>query len=339
MKTLIILFGQVRTLSHCIMSIYDKILVVNRPCHVVLSIDGVYQDIPRDVLDLLKPYLIDIYTTQNKDDVRRDNQIIEFFLVSKALERVHAEDYMFVLKIRTDIFVRQPIDLKACYAMCTTQHFENIFLSFCSNLSWKWKEELARTIKAFLLTGGQKFFIPRQLDPSHPPRSPWSTSHVYEWNAPLLSTIDALCDSSRWKKGRNVSVAYVHQIVRKLCQDFRVTFLIGSTWIHYGYSQDISRLSNMLTEEHTTLTREGVKGDDVLEWIDHKGEIRQMTQDAWRKVTDDQIRMVHHKYNYSLVDLVNDQDYIESFDATTSLRVNKKRADLFAWIVREKSVG
>ena len=337
MKTLIIIFGQVRTLSDCIMSIYEKILVVNRPCHVVLSIDGLYQDIPRNVIDLLKPYLVDIYTTQNKENVLRDNQVIEFFLVSEALRRVHAQDYTFLLKIRTDVFVRYPIDVKTCYAMCTRQHFENVFLSFCSNLSWKWKEELGRTIQSYLLTGGQSFFISRQLDPKDPPRSPWSTTNIYEWNAPILATIDALCDPSRLKN-RDITVSYVHQLVRKLFQDFRVAFLIGSTWIHYGYTTDIARLSNLLTEEHTTLVRESVDEDGMLVWIDHKGQERSMVQREWKKITDDQMRMVHHKYNYSLVDLVNNQDYIESFDASNPLQMNKKRPDLFAWIVRKKSL-
>lgn len=337
MKTLVIIFGQVRTLSTCIFSIYDKILLTNRPCQVILSIDGKYQDIPKDSLDLLSPFLLDIYVTHNKHNVVREHQIIEFFLVKEALKRVDINEFDFLFKIRTDIFIRNEIPIKSIYGMCSQQQFEKHFQQFISNCPFDWKQNLSQTIQSYVLTASIPFFINKQLDKKNPPVSPWSLKNIYEWNSQFLDTIDIICDKISLKNGK-INIAYVHNLVRKLFQDFRVICLIGSTWIHFGYAKDVENVSKILFEKHTTMKWPSIQDDEIMKWNDHKNETRSMPQKDWMKITDDQIRMVHHLHGYTLVDLVNPDDYIESFDATNQFRINKKRPNLFAWIVREHSL-
>lgn len=339
MKTLVVIFGQVRTLSACIMSIYEKILLVNRPCSVVLAIDGKYQDIPKDVLDLLNPFLIDIYVTHNKEDhVQRDNQGIEFSLVSNALERVNCDDdFDFILKVRTDIFVRYPVDIRTIYGMCSQQQFEKNFLEFSTNLKMDWTTNLFIVLRAYLLTGALPFFVHKQTDELHPPISPWSTKTVYEWNADLFEKLEVICGMVL-KRGQSPTIAYVHNLVKKLYRDFHVVYLIGSTWIHFGYARDIANTSRLLVEKHATMKWPTFEDEDELEWVDHKGQRRSLPQKEWMKITDDQMRMVHHLHGYSLMDLVNPEDYRESFDAVRTLQVNKKRPDMFAWIVRSNQI-
>lgn len=333
MKTLVVIFGQVRTLSSCVLSIYDKILLTNRPCSVVLAIDGKYQDIPKDVIDLLSPFLLDIYVTHNRENVQRDHQIIEFFLVSKALERVNIDDFQFMLKIRTDIFIRYPICIKTIYGMCSQQQFQKTFEEFCTKLSLDWKSNPLKAITSYLFTGSLKFFITRQLDKNNPPRSPWSTKNIYEWNNTFITQLSEIFERMQLRN-QKPTLAYIHNLVRKLCQDFHIVYLLGSTWIHFGYAKDLYELSNLLLEKHTTMKWPNVYDDQEMEWTDHKNEKRTMIQSEWRKITDDQMRMVHHLHNYTLIDLVNPADYVESFDAVYTHQINKKRPDLFAWIVR-----
>ena len=182
MKTLIIIFGQIRTLEHCLRNMLDNIIIPNKPCHVVLAIDGFYHDIPESILQDLKYYLVDIFTTQNKI-IERDNQCIEFALVKHAIDRVSdIQSYKYILKIRTDIYIRFPLDINTIYGTCSTQQFERFFTSFYKN----WKTQPADAIKSWFLTGGFDFFKTKQLDLKNPPRSPWSIENIFQWNSSLF---------------------------------------------------------------------------------------------------------------------------------------------------------
>jgi hypothetical protein len=115
-------------------------------------------------------------------------------------------------------------------------------------------------------------------------------------------------------------------------------YLIGSTWIHFGYAKDVYDLSIELEDKHTMMNWKDKKDDDILEWIDHKNEKRSLVQSEWRNITDDQIRLIHHLKNIFLIDLVNKHDYIESFDASHSLFLNKKNPNLCAFLVRHHQI-
>lgn len=337
MKTLVIIFGQVRTLESCILSIYDKILLANRPCQVILSIDGKYQDIPSSVLDLLSPFLLDIYVTHNRDDVLRNDQIIEFFLVQKAIERVDHDDFTFMIKIRTDIYLRHPIAIKTIYGQCSQQQFEKQFISFCNKAKLDWKDNTLDAIRSYILCASQDFFISKQLDKDCPPSSPWSTTNIYQWNETLFLKLSHILQIVH-QKGLKITLAWIHNFIRTFYKENRILHLIGSTWIHFGYAKDVAMVSNILVEKHTTMIYPHHSDLDELQWIDHKNETRKMIQKEWKKITDDQIRMAHHLHNYPLIDLVNPHDYIESFDASNPHHVNKKRPELFAWIVRKHRI-
>lgn len=331
MKTLIVIFGQVRTLEHCLRNMLDHLIIPNKPCHVVLSIDGSFHDIPSYILQDLKYYLIDVYTTQNKI-IPRDNQCIEFSLVKHALDRIQdIESYKYILKIRTDLYVRFPIDIKTIYATCSTSQFENQL----TQIRKDWKEHPSQAIKEWFLTGGFYFFTTKQLDPKNPPRSPWSIQNIFEWNVSLFKIIDLIFERM---SQQNITIHFLKKIVQELSQNEKIVYLIGSTWIHFGLSEHIVDITNKLYLNHTRMRWPGKNDDDELQWTDHKGKIRKKKQHEWRLITDDQIRLVHHLNNYHLMDLVNNNDYIESFDAHNKHHINKKNRNLFAWIVRQHSL-
>lgn len=332
MKTLIIIYGQIRTLQQCLRNMLDNIIIPNKPCHVALAIDGSYHDIPTSVLQDLKYYLIDVYTTQNKT-VQRDHQSIEFSLVKHSLERIiDIDSYKYLLKIRTDLYVKYPIDIKIIYGTCSTQQFEKAFTQIYKN----WKTEPATAIKSWFLTGGFNFFKDTQLDTTNPPRSPWSIENIFQWNSTLFDKIDIICSIM---KDKNITIHSIKTIIQELCLLDKVVYLIGSTWIHFGLCEHIVHISNTLYDKHSKMNWPGKNDDDELQWTDHKGEIRRKTQKEWKFITDDQIRLVHHLHSYYLMDLVNNKDYIESFDFKNTHNVNKKNRDLFAWIVREQSLN
>ena len=331
MKTLIVIFGQIRTLEHCLRNMLDNIIIPNKPCHVILAIDGSFHEIPSSILQDLKYYLVDVYTTQNKM-IERDNQCIEFALVKHALDRIQdIESYKYILKIRTDLYIRFQIDIKMIYGTCSTKQFENQLTQIVKN----WKDTPSKAIKDWFLTGGFYFFTTKQLDPENPPRSPWSIQNIFEWNASLFKMIDVIFERM---SAQNITIQFLKKIIQELCQNEKIVYLIGSTWIHFGLSEHIIDITNKLYLNHTKMKWTGKNDNDELQWTDHKGEIRKKTQDEWKLITDDQIRLVHHLNNYHLMDLVNNNDYIESFDAQNKHNVNKKNRNLFAWIVRQQSL-
>lgn len=334
MRSLIIIFGQIRTLTNCLPSILNNILIPNSPCDVILSIDGYYHDIPLNVLHDLKLYLIDIYTTQNKD-ISRDNQRIEFELVREAFQRIKYPDiYTFALKIRTDIYIKYPIELKLIYGTCYKKHFENRFYQLIKHTKTDWKMNPSQVLKEWFLTGSFDFFISRQLDILNPPCHPWSIQNIYQWNQTLFQQIDELCEACK----KPMTLDFIQYLIRQLSDNAHIVYLIGSTWIHFGRFNDIMKISTILCDSHTKMNWPNHDDNDILQWIDHKGKIRQKLQKEWKLITDDQIRLVHHINNYHLMDLVNNDDYIESFDATHTLSVNKKNPKLFAWIVRHTTI-
>lgn len=330
-KTLIVIYGQVRTFEITGLSIYQKIILENHPCHIILSVDGRYSDIPQNIMNLFDPYLLDIYTTNLKSeyDIPRDHNRIEFTLVNNALERLtqsQKDEYMFMIKVRTDMYIREKISLKKIYCQQSLQQFQKDWTTFTNHCNIR-EISLQEKIKAWFLTGGGLMFFVNRYKSDHKPISPWSLSNVVEWNAQLWNTID----------NTPKSIFEIHKFIRKLSHEKCIVYLIGSSWIHFGYFNDLNDLSENIAKNYGTF-RWTENDEEVLEWIDHKGTRRCKLQKHWRWITDDQLRLCHTQNNYSLIDLVNPQDYIESFDSWHTLKDNIKNENLFAFIVRKHSI-
>jgi hypothetical protein len=334
--TLIIIYGQVRTLETTIISIYRNIILENYPCHVVLSVDGGLADVPEKTLKLLQPYLMDMYFTNLKleDDVPRDHHRIEFTLVKNALDRLtihQKEDYRFLLKIRTDMHIKTPLCLKNIYGLQSFESFKKQWTDFITH------DNIPRTLfdqlQAWFLTGGGLSFFTTKYQRDHTPTSPWSLSDTRKLNKRLWQSI-----AEKLGDGKDPSLFQIHYMIRQLHHDLRVAYLIGSTWIHFGYFSHLFDISQNLAVKYGTMHWPNCRDEDILEWTDHKGTKRTKPQKEWRWITDDQIRLSHTNFNYCLIDLVNPADYIESFDSRHLLSDNIKNPELFAFIVRPHSI-
>lgn len=332
-RTLIIIYGEVRTLETTVISIYRNVILENHPCHVILSLDGRLSDIPQKTLTLLEPYLADIYFTNHKheEDIPRDHNRIEFTLVKNALDRLTSnqkEMYTFMLKIRTDLFVKSPIRIKNIYGLQPFQEFKKDWNKVVISEETQSTKDL---IKTWLLTaGGISFFLEKYRYSEKPATSPWSLSDTVEWNTKLWETLE--CEETDY------SIFGIHRLIRKICYDARVMYLFGSTWIHFGYFPHVFEISMRIFKDYGTLIWNDHHDDDILEWVDHKGVKRSKPQGEWKWITDDQMRLVHNYANTSLIDMVNPYDYIESFDSWNSLPDNMANPNLFAFIVRPQSI-
>lgn len=317
MNTLIVIYGQIRTFSECFPSIYKNVILENGPCHVVLAIDGKYSDIPGDIIKLLDPYLYDIFVSHlHEDDCVRDHHRIEFSLVKNILSKIQNDNnYTFMIKIRTDVYIRKPINLKKIY-VCSSEWSHDIFVS---------NKLIEEKCKNYILSGGFTFFLDRILN-NKKSVSPWSLCN--DWNKHILEKINIISDEKLKTKYQ------IQLFLRNFMRKEKIVYLIGSTWIHFGYFQDLYDISMKIEKMYGSLLWPNKKDDDELSWIDHKDQKRTLSQKKWKWITDDQLRQIHHHYNYCLIDLVNPNDYIESFDAQHKFNENKKNSSLFAFLVR-----
>jgi hypothetical protein len=323
MTTLIIIYGQLRTLETCIRSIFLNVIYPNRPCHIALSVDGSYADIPPPVITLLNASLIDIYTTQHKT-VQRDYHRIEFSLVYEALRRIpDLESYAYCLKVRTDIYVKHELcPISILYGECPRDVFTRRFMLFCQSLPFKAEDEPQRALVSWFMCAGMPQFIPHDLEKTN---SPWSLTSPKEWNTKRINEI----------MSTSFELKDVFHHVKRFARKYGIVVLIGSTWIHYGPMTHIDDLSREIYSLYGTLSWPNVHDADVLEWADHKGRVHRRPHSSWKWITDNQLRLLHHTYTtYMLVDLVNPGDYIESFDATHNHVENIKDPARLVWIVR-----
>jgi hypothetical protein len=279
---------------------------------------------------------MDIYFTSLKpdDDVPRDHNRIEFTLVKNALDRLttrQKEDYKFLLKIRTDIYIKAPLCLKNIYGLQSFESFKNQWRDFIMHDNIP--HSLYDQLQAWFLTGGGLSFFRQKYETDNTPISPWSLSDTRKLNRRLWQVIE-----EKIRDRTNYSLFQIHHMIRQLHHDLRVAYLIGSTWIHFGYFSHIFDISQNLAVKYGTVNWPNCGDEDMLEWIDHKGTKRTKPQKEWRWITDDQIRLCHTNYNYSLMDLVNPADYIESFDSRHLLSDNIKNPELFAFIVRPHTI-
>ena len=256
-------------------------------------------------------------THLHEDDIYRDHHRIEFSLVKNVLKKIHKDDYTFMIKIRTDIYIRKPINIKKIYA-CSSEWNHDIFTS--SN------RLIEEKCKYYILSGGFSFFLDRLLN-NKKSQSPWSICDTEELNKEMLKKINVVTDKLKTKY-------QIQLFLRNFMRKEKIIYLIGSTWIHFGYFQDLYDLSIKIEELYGTLLWPNKKDEDELSWIDHKNQKRSLLQKEWKWITDDQLRRIHYHYNYCLIDLVNPNDYIESFDAQHKLNENKKNSSLFAFLVR-----
>lgn len=86
--------------------------------------------------------------------------------------------------------------------------------------------------------------------------------------------------------------------IQTIFHKYGILYLIGSTWIHFGkYQHSIKQSADILKYFGTLTWNETVNGED------------------WKFVAESQLRLVHWINGWNLIDLVNHDDYFESFNS------------------------
>lgn len=114
--------------------------------------------------------------------------------------------------------------------------------------------------------------------------------------------------------------------LRTLSQNFKLFYLIGASWIHWGKYDDFRSLSAHGDHDYGT-----------LEWNTTEFLVATKGRDGkWRDVVESQMRLIHMKYDYNLIDFLITYDLKKSFlkSDSTSLSENYLNKEISAYILR-----
>ena len=226
---------------------------------------------------------------------------------------------------------------------------------------------------AWILTGGLIGYIkPMMITPSP---SPWSLLNATAWNQNIYTyiqthiqtreqtyeKINSQSDSQTHKhshinsNNNNTNYFLFESKIRADLTDihtrFEIVYLIGSTWIQYGRAETIRQCSTDILTHFGTLkwniTIEKSDNNKILPEILPKpfqwpknapfGDMKpNYLPNEWTDITESQLRLIHLKNHWNLIDLVNLPDYFQSFllNEKYSLFQDLRNKELLVWILR-----
>lgn len=237
-RVVIILFGQYRTFDLCIESIESNVFMYNKNAKIVLVLDDKLDKITPFARAIIDKWNIDIICAVERDDIRRQHQnIIEFELVRVALEHLQGEEYDYLLKVRTDMFLKFPVDLSGVFGHDVTyvRSSFNIFLQ-------RHSDNVADAMVAWLICGGCVELMDIYQDATSRPNTyaPFNSFEVLL--EPLRLRVRADLNGVSALVAPEMYVQLIHNT-------FNISYLFNSTWMEYGHFTHMKRVCR----EYSTL--------------------------------------------------------------------------------------
>lgn len=318
-KTLVVIYGLVRTLQQTYISIFENLIKVNKPCDVIFSIDEPANNIPVDVINKFQPYIKTILdpTTHQAQDGR-----IEFYLMDKVIKTLGEtiNEYRYVLKVRCDNYLKHPIKLDYVYGR--HPKFGGAYKSFHIKLEKTLNKQCsqAELLWSWVYTAGIETMIKPMLVDE--PKSPWCLLHPLQWNKDIKTNI-----MKNYKPSGDISA--IKQYLSLIHKKYKIVYLIGSTWIHFGQKNNMIDISQKIHADYGKLAWKQFGFDDSK------------LKNKWLDVTESQMRLSHRKHKYNLIDLVNQADYDTSFDdkGINNLEKDIVNQDTMFWLLRDNKIA
>jgi hypothetical protein len=336
--TLIIIYGDYRTFDITCPSIFDNIVQPNLPARVVLSIDSDKDfELGIPAKQCIQPFNSTVEVLRVRPSCP-GRQLKEFCLAEEALKHVEGgvgytnATYGYIVKVRTDNYVNEAIHVAAIYG-AHPSFFERYQL-FERSLLREYRDREHREpsfherLWGWIFCGGLSRMIVPMLFKYN--GAVWSRVDAVQWNKNIRDFISAtsifnfsIADPCTpfYSPSRVAYEDAVLKTILKVTSSFKVVYLIGSTWVHFGpfdlvreESRDILRLYGSLTWD--TGPQEG--------------------HDSWRDIHESQVRLVHRVKGWNLIGLENKADFNESFDQYQTVGVIDEMVDpnLLVWILR-----
>jgi hypothetical protein len=159
----------------------------------------------------------------------------------------------------------------------------------------------------------------------------WSRVDAVQWNQNIRDYVTNNTNRNSVPVAESASASYdatrenyeasVLRTILNVTSTFKILYLIGSTWVHFGPYDLVREESRDILQNFGKLTWEsGPK----------KG------YDSWKDVHESQVRLVHRMKGWNLIGLENSADYKASFDSFQKTGLIDEMSDptLLAWLVR-----
>ena len=281
-KNLLIVVGQIRTFTKTVKNLVKNIVSINSPVDIIFSFDCTIEEIRALQKENIIPGIIEptAILITNGDKNFEHPCHIEFSLSYEALRIVDKSKYDYVIITRTDLQIQIPVSIQKSFNPTM-----NDFELFSSN--YEKEASIENIIYDYLMTSGNKEYIETMRDPNI--TSVWCPISQHEWNKiPLNTVIKEKIDNKEQP----------NEIIKQVAEYKHVNYLIGSTWLRYGTMNDQSNIVNCCCSNFKLKYETfGKIGYDDLE-----------------KSTEAQLRLSHFTYNYSLIDIKYENDFLVSFD-------------------------
>lgn len=284
----------------------------------------------------IKPFLKDITILKKHEMTNCDTHFMEHCLIEGAFRHVDKnqsvyDDIGFVITIRTDIFVS--VDIPSSIVYGENSLFWRRFLLYEDALKENYQLKFNRlptyheTLWAYVFTGGISKFITKMIMTNITSNGceNWMCQDVLQRNTNLKEFIYNNIDDKRELYINRPGSFHIYRDVmindlRNISQHFQLFYLIGASWVHWGKFHQFRMLS-----------RHGDNDYGKMEW-----NTTEILKNNWRDVVESNMRLIHMKYDYNLVDFLIDHDLKKSFHQNdqTSLLENYVNSESVAYIAR-----
>jgi hypothetical protein len=281
--TLLLVIGQVRCLKETCHFIHQNLVAPNPGTHVILSLDCFERDVDtlRDagVLDVLGVDAV-LYT-DGRHNFTNSHAHVEFNLVWTGMKYGEGGgDYEFLIRTRTDLFTTIPFSMQSIFNP-TEEDITTINDTSPSD---------ADTIFTYIMCAGKREY----RDKLQLWGSPWCYISQVDWNRDKIylhinnRPFSSVSDTAAWVQ-----------------QQHQTSYLVGSTWLHFGKWAQQRQLIETSTVSYGQLSFTPFGFSDTWQHCGHPV--------CLKNVTEAQIRLAHFTNALGMIDIVYGPDYGASF--------------------------
>lgn len=335
-RTLVVIYGQERTLLTVLPYIVENLIVPNEPCDVILALDPPSQPYPSEAETVLSKWLL-----PRPGPPTPGNASIEFRVQDAAFGSVatNLSRYAWAVTTRTDTLPKYPFCPRCVAGDVNLRRLVNEFCDFGLRVSALTRgptdyEAIMPPVKDhvfYWLVGAGNFqFAFTRTEPGKMRRktlSPWCPAYVPRClldreTESLRAAIEKIPDVELQDP-----ISLRHHL-RRLVKDFRISWLAGSTWMRLGTTQSIaSSTRSVLDHWGRSFPEAGLTTMSLVTNLTEK----------YRQVTESQLRMAMFEAG-TMIELSNLPDYWVSFsEQQAALNIPEKfaRFSTVYFILRE----
>ncbi len=303
--TVIIIYGEYRTFDTTCAGIFEHLVKPNMPAMVILAVHDPASVTPFGFACLHQIPGIARIVDASSVIHQSYRGLTEFRVANFGVEFIKREGlkFDFFIKVRADNFIRENFNVVSLYGEGFA--FEQNFMRFdyaargvYSQLG-KSPPSFRELLWAYIFTAGVPMFIEYMIFGQ--PFSPFAYIMPSEWNMDLKKYVEAQELSDDIKSFRSA--------LHNLHNAFAVNYIVGCTWLQFGKFDRMVELNDKLLMYYGTMKWSDYGRHTVYEITDERPVLPPTTEylahadPLFMNVTESQLRLIHKKLDWNLIDI------------------------------------